>query len=280
MASTSGSLQFAAALLGLGALCVGGTAMADDVLPDPNNRPAFLIVSAEPEFEIPSDEDILLGDEGSPVVLVNIGTYLAGENLKGTRFEGLSPVIIDLVGVPLDADGSFDGHQFTILGSFKTLDPDAQVHMMTPYPGGVVDAAELAFFNASPYFGDLARFPTTVSMAQFVYDNQGDAGATLQEILQAMFAVPTGSPLELVCHSPCEAEGTLFPHSDEDPLNNFHSLFDPTDLDETIVSVDVCLPVEFDVKPNNSQNSINVGHQGDLPVAVLKIGRASCRERV
>ena len=297
MTTTSRFVRCAFASVFVVGIGSGGMVLADDVIGDPNNgygpndRPAFLLVSISDTFDIPAvplleggAEDIEsvrdaiaagAAEAGSPLVRVTVGTYVAGTNFKTTRFSGLSPITIDLAPAPPDpADPdhptNFDENQFTILGSFKTLDPDDTIHMMTPYPGGVTSAAELAFFNASVFFDDLegglSLFPTTLEAALFVYDHQGaDTGATLQEIVDTMFDVPTGSPLEMVCHSPCEAEGTLFPHSGDDDGNPFFSVFDPTGT----VNLAICVPVDVDIKPDTTLNSINVGHNGDLPVAVL-----------
>jgi hypothetical protein len=290
MVRAAGFVRFAFVSLFVVGIGSGRAVLASEEDFGPNNRPAFLLVSIADTFDLPAVPLLENGSEdvqsvrdaiaagateaGSPLVRVTVGTYVAGPNFKTTRFSGLSPITIDLGPAPPDpATGqpaSYDGHQFTILGSFKTLDPDATIHMMTPYPGGVTSAAEVAFFNASAFVDDLegglSLFPTTLEAALFVYDHQGaDTGATLQEIVDTMFDVPTGSPLEMVCHSPCEAEGTLFPHSDDDDGNPFSSIFDPAGT----VIVAICLKVDVDVKPNNTQNSINVGHNGDLPVAVL-----------
>jgi hypothetical protein len=291
MARAAGFVRFAFVSLFVVGIGSGRAVLADEEDFGPNNRPAFLLVSIADTFDVPTiplleggSEDVQsvrdaiaagAAEAGSPLVRVTIGTYVAGENFKTTRFSGLSPITIDLGDAPPDPltgePSDYDGNQFTILGSFKTLDPDDTIHMMTPYSGGVTSAGELAFFNASPFFDDLdledalPPFPTTLQVALFVYDHKGDAEATLQEIADSMFDVPTESPLQMVCHSPCEAEGTLFPHSDDDDGNPFFSVFDPAGT----VNVAICVPVDVDIKPDTTQNSINIGHNGDLPVAVL-----------
>src|SRR5262245_25283414 len=215
----------ACALILAATFCTGGSALAGHKVitdPDngmgPNNRPAFLIVSVAETFDLPVI-DRLSGavranaeDLGSPVVLVNIGTYFAGDSIETTRFKGLSPIAIDLDAVPPDPDTglppNFDGHQFTIVGSFRTLAPDDTVHMMTPYPGIIAPQVQQAFFNASAFFGDegaLSPFPSTVELALFVYDHQLGAGAGFNEIMTGLFAADPPPAMELVCHSPCES---------------------------------------------------------------------------
>lgn len=266
MSSGSRFVRCAFAVSVAGALYLGGTASADG----DNDRPAFIIVSVSSEFDLDPNPDAL--PVGSPVVIARIGTYIAGDSIKTTRFDGRGQFEIDLLNLPPDpATGlppNFNDHQFTIVGSFKTLDPDATIHMMTPYPDAIPAHVQEAFFNASPFLEDYLAgnpFPTTVEVAQFIVDN-GDTEATLPEVLEAVFDTES-SNLQLVCESPCEAEGVLFPHDQpQEHLNNFHSLFDP---ENGIVDVDVCLPVLFDIKPNASNNPINLGSNGLLPVAVL-----------
>lgn len=268
----------ACALILAAAFCIGGSAVADDVPPPdpnngfgPNNRPAFLFVSVSGTFATPvidvASEDVraTAGSLGTPVVMVNIGTYVAGPSIRTTRFQGLSPISIDLGEDPPD----FDGHEFTIVGSFKTLLPDNRVHMMTPYPGVIPTQVQQAVFNASAFLGDpdaLPTFPTTTQVALFVYDHQLGAGAELAEITTALFSSDPLPADELVCHSPCEAEGVLFPHDpDAEGLFKFHSLFDP---EAGIVDIDICLPVVVDVKPGSPQNTVNAGSNGLLSIAI------------
>jgi hypothetical protein len=270
MSSGSRFVRSAFALLAAGGLYFGGSAAADG----DNDRPAFIIVSVTPEFDLdPNPDDLPVG---SPVVIARIGTYIAGDSIKSTRFDGRGQFELDLSNLPPDPsdpenDPDFNDNQFTIVGSFKTLDPDATIHVMTPYPDVIPAHVQEAFFNASPFLEDFIAatpFPTTVQIAQFIVDNQGDmeVDATLDEVLDGMFSTES-SNLQLVCESPCEAEGVLFPHDpDAEPLNNFHSLFDP---ENGIVDVDVCLPIAIDIKPNATNNPVNLGSNGLLPVAVL-----------
>jgi hypothetical protein len=284
---TSGDSRFArfiAASVVFGALCFGGSAAASE---DPNNgfgpndRPTFLFVSISQGFDVPP-----VGEEptpelrtsagllGSKVVRVNLGTYAAGGAIATTRFDGLGPISIDLSDVPPDPGTelppNFDQHQFTVLGSFRTLDPDDVIHMMTPYPGVIAPQVQTAFFNASAFFDDpeaLPKYPTTVQMALFVYDHQLGAGAGLQDVLDAMFVANPGPPIVLAGSSPSEGDGPIFPHHPgDDALFDFHAVFDST---AGIVDAEVCLPIAVDVKPGNAQNSVNAGLDGVLPVAVL-----------
>jgi hypothetical protein len=280
--------RFIAASLVSGGLCFGGRAIASDSEnfdPDngygPNDRPAFLFVSIAPTFVVPDLSD--LSEEsiraeapqlGSQMVRVNVGDYVAGPSIDTTRFTGLTPLTIDLSGLPpepgTEQPVNFDGHEFTILGSFRTLDPDDTIHMMTPYPGPIAPNVQQAFFNASVFFDDpeaLPKYPTTVEMALFVYDHQGEAGAAIPDILGAMFVANPPPPLVLAGSSPSEGEGTIFPHHpDPDGAFEFHSKFDSS---TGVVDVSICLPITVDIKPGNSQNPVNAGAEGVLPIAVL-----------
>ncbi len=258
MMNMSRFVRGAFASVAVGGFLFCGAAVADE----DHDRPAFIIVSVSPEFDLDPEG-------GSQVVIARIGTYVAGDSIKSTRFDGRGQFEIDLAN--LGGNPDFDENQFTILGSFKTLDPDATIHMMTPYPDTIPAHVQEAFFNASPSLEDFLTevpFPSTVQLAQFVVDNQGDTTTTasLDEVLDGMFSTESAN-LELICHSPCEAEGVLFPHDpDEDPLNTFHSLFDP---EAGIVDVEVCIPAAVDVKPDASNNPVNLSANGFLPVAVL-----------
>ncbi len=251
-----------AASLVFGSLCFGGMAIADDVEipPDPNNgfgpnnRPAFLLVSIPQTFDVPDLSDF--SEE----------TLRAQADTLGSQ--------VDLTDAPpdpgTDLPPTFDGHQFTIVGSFRTLLPDFTIHMMTPYPGVIAPQVQQAFFNASVFFDDdgaLPKYPTTVQMALFVYDHQADAGASIPDILDAMFVAVPPPGLVLAGVSPSEGEGTIFPHQpDADEQFEFHSTFD---AENGLVDVDICLPVSVDIKPGNAQNTVNAGAEGVVWIAVL-----------
>jgi hypothetical protein len=288
MTGNSRFARYMAASLVFGSLCFGATAVADDVQPfDPNNgfgpndRPAFLLVSVSQTFDVPNlsdfSEETLRAQAdtlGSQVVRVTLGNYVAGGGIKTTRFAGLGQVSIDLSDVPPDPGTAlppnFDGHQYTIVGSFRTQDPDDTIHMMTPYPGVISPQVQQAFFNASAFFDDpeaLPKYPTTVQMALFVYDHQSEAGASIPDILDAMFVADPPPGLVLAGASPSEGEGTIFPHHpDADGLFEFHSTFD---AEAGTVDVSICLPIPVDIKPGNSQNPVNAGAEGVVPIAVL-----------
>ena len=52
--------RYVAASLVFGSLCFGGAALADDVeVIDPNNRPAFLLVSVSQTFDVPNLAELL-----------------------------------------------------------------------------------------------------------------------------------------------------------------------------------------------------------------------------
>jgi hypothetical protein len=282
------SVLFAA--LGLAVLVFPGVATGDHApVLDPNNgygdnnRPAHVFVSVTDEFGIPDVSGLTdkrlraTADQlGTPVVRANLGTYVAGPNIELTRFLTAGTVELDLSTVPDDPDTGdapdFDDNQATIVGSFKTLAPDSAIHMMTPYPGEIVARVQEAWFNASPFLDDagaLPPFPTTVEIALFVYDHQGDAGATVQEVLNVVFGTVSGSPVvEIICESPCEAEGVIFPHDPfEDGLFEFSLHFDH---EEGTISLEHCLPVAIDLKPSASNNKVNGrSDKGVVPIAFL-----------
>ncbi|MHC4548873.1 MAG: hypothetical protein ACYTEZ_08845 [Planctomycetota bacterium] len=250
----------------------------------PDDRPAFLVISLEPQFDLPVVDKVngalanQCTDMGSPVALYNIGTFVAGPDIESTRFEGADPIIFE---PPIDeATGLpyvIDANHATIVGSFKTTDPadPTPFHLMTPVPDVVAPIppeVQEAVFNASPFIepaiasGELQPFPMTVELAYFIYSNQLSAGAQFQDILDSFFATDPFGPLTIGCTSPCEAEGSLHPHDPDDGLFQFVLKLDP---DAGKIFTRICLPVSVDIKPGSDPNSINLGSEGVVPVAVL-----------
>ena len=264
-------------------------ARADDVISDPNNgyggnnRPAHVFISVSDAFSVPdlsdySEEAIRdsASSLGTPVVRAKLGTYVAGPNIKMTRYVTDGTIDIDLDGLPDDPETQlppdFDDNQVTIVGSFKTIGPSGAIHLMTPYPGAIESRVQRAWFNASVFLDDadaLPQFATTVQVALFVYDNQGAAGASVQEILDVVFGtVESSPPVTLACTTVCTSEGGIFPHDDDaDVQFAFSLVFD--DVDGSVF-VDVCLPDVADLKPGNGQNRVNAKKDNVVvPIAIL-----------
>jgi hypothetical protein len=283
-----------------GALAMGGIAQAKHKGPQEDNgwgghdRPVYAFLSLTAEgFEIEQDVGNITGkilkcacEYGSPMLMVQIGSYRAGDSIETTRFEGAGPVPLPELPEPgtVDPDSGWtyddlDFNQLTILGSFATDTATPVIHMMTPYQGEIDAAAQEAFFNASPYLAEFlagvdaeGRFPTTFEAALFVHQNQGAAGATLDQIQQAMFATGGETPREVTPELIQGAltvadEGTLFPH---DPFANglFRYEF-VLNVDDGTLTSESLLPIVIDIKPGNSNNSVNLGSEGVLPIAAI-----------
>jgi len=216
--------------------------------------------------------------QGSDVLLVRIGTFVAGDKVGDTRY------VSDVMPPPAmeDDNDALDQHQFTILGGVDTSGPNT-VHLMSPVPGTVPLAVEKAFFNASnavispgppPVIGfdALPDIATTMEIGQFIFEHQGNAGATLPDILNFLFTPqlttpPPGEPVPppnpmMECHSPCMAEGDLFAHSSSNsPLFNFAFAYD---AENGSLDMDVCLLVEVSV----NEQSVNLKKKGTIPVTI------------
>ncbi|MHC5012314.1 MAG: hypothetical protein ACYTG6_15445, partial [Planctomycetota bacterium] len=230
----------AATLLGVLGLCVAMAPTADAARPGdpdggfgPNDRPVYLIISLTDDFDLPVVERVngsmrnSCDEMGSQTIVVPIGTYVAGQDIGDTRYEGDDLTTIDLnnlppdpaTGLPLDPE-TLDMNQTTIVGSFCTF--GGEVHLVTPDPAPILPPVQEAFFNASPFFGELSEYPTTVEIAYFIYERQGSAGAEFQDILNSVFS----TSMVLNCTT-CFAEGDLFPHEPtDDVLFTFELQFD------------------------------------------------------
>ena len=246
-----------------------------------NDRPVYLILSLVDEFEIPelSGRCDVQDPEGSQTFIINIGTFLAGQEVPDTRFELLKILgEIDLPGELTLAD--LDGYQITILGSFDTFSPNS-IHLASPDEGDVPVKVQEAFFFASPFLDDefLQQFPTTGEIAQFIFDTataiefsltEEPEPLTPQQILDHIFLTEA----ELIAGEDpetgevfAEAEGDLFPHPDGDfsPLFNFDLQIAP----DGTVEVNLVVDIKVDIKPGSDENPINLGAKGVLPVAIL-----------
>jgi hypothetical protein len=253
----------------------------------PNDRPVFAFISATPVFDLPilGEVDRRLRNQasslGSPVLCLNIGTFVAGDSIETTRFVTAGSATFDTDEVPTEnAPGGkvpveFVGNPLTMVGSFKTLAPDSAIHLMTAYPDPISPQVQEAYFNASVFLetGGLSAFPTTVELALFIFDNQGGAGASINSILQEIFFVNLAAPVILQPPPPAPAppiltgEGDFFPHTPGDALFGFNL---ELDLETGILGADVCFGVAIDVKPGNSANVVNVkDDNGVLSIAIL-----------
>ncbi|MHC4135844.1 MAG: hypothetical protein ACYS0K_12760 [Planctomycetota bacterium] len=154
---------FGAFLLIAVALCItsAGTAQAGDA----KGEGVFLIISLEQKT---FDRTIT---DGSATVFVQIGTLTAGDTIYNTRYKKKPNVTIKLPGKYKWND--LDEHAFTVLGSFNA--PLASVHLgspVDPESNTIPRKVQEAFFLASPELTDEleGQLPTTVEIAQFIYD--------------------------------------------------------------------------------------------------------------
>jgi hypothetical protein len=131
-----------------------------------------------------------------------------------------------------------------------------------------------AYFNASPFFdgGGLSQFPSTVEVALFIFDNQGLAGASINEILQEIFFVDLAAPVVLGPPAPAPpppiltAEGDFYPHTPGEGQFGFDLDFD---LEAGVLDADVVLHIIIDVKPGNADNIVNL--KSDSGVVAVSI---------
>ncbi|MHC4472218.1 MAG: hypothetical protein ACYS99_14810 [Planctomycetota bacterium] len=235
----------------------------------PYDRPVFLIISLTDAFDV-SAVDKVNGslkhgclDMGSQTLFLEVGRYVGGQELADTRYEGIDLNSIDLSGLPVNPE-DLDLNQVTVVGSAKTF--GESVHMFTPTPNPILPQVQQAFFNASPFLtGVLSEFPTTIEIAWCVYDFQDGAGADFNDILEALF----DTDMLLGCTT-CSAVGDIYPHQPQpEPLFNFDVSLD---TDNGAFELNICIPVDFDIKPGSSTNPLNLGSEGVLPVALLTGG--------
>jgi hypothetical protein len=269
-----GALLPLLALLLIPATAIAGrpTALVADNGFGPTDRPVYFLISLADTFETPFIDKMNGGlmnqaeEMGSMVMLVPVGVYVAGAEIEDTRYEGNDTSFIDLENLPPDPDTglpllpeTLDMNPVSVVGSFCTF--NEQIHMVTPSPILIAPQVQEAFFRASAFFDQIGPFATTVEIACFVYENQGDAGADINDIMTAMFT----SPMELSCTT-CFTEGDLFPHEpDGSTLFNFDVRFD-TDTGD--FELNICLPIAVWIKGQDGSNPFNLGSNGVLPVVV------------
>jgi len=272
-----------AVALGLCIVAYGDNSVVQDTTPPPstNNRPVYALLSVADTFDLPTidevNEDVrgAASTLGSKLICLKIGTFIAGTSIRTTRFLSDGPVSFDPNLVPpepgTEDPANFVGNHVTMVGSFKTLAPDNAIHLMTPYADPISASVQQAYFNASAFIegSTLSPFPSTVEFALFIYDHQGAAGASMNQILQEVFHVNVDAAVVLESPKPpiVTAEGVLIPHTPGEDQFGFDL---DLDLEEGILDADVCLNIKIDVKPGSSNNSVNVNSDnGVLPIAVL-----------
>ena len=284
----SGRLTPALAVAAVLGFCLGANAQTTD--PNngygPHDRPCYAFISVPDTFALPeiTKVDGRLRNKastlGSKVILLKIGTFFAGDTVETTRFLSDGTAFFDPLAVPVEpgtvlTPADFEDNHVTMVGSFRTIGPDALVHLMTPYALPISRAVQEAYFNASVFFenGQLSPFPSTVEVALFIFDNQGTAGAAFNDILQEIFFVDLGFPVVLGPPPPAPAppiltgEGDFFPHTPGEGLFGFDIDFN---FAEGSLDADIALKIDIDVKPGNAQNILNVkDDKGVVTVAVL-----------
>jgi len=212
---------------------------------------------------------------GSQIVVVPIGWFRAGYDVRNTWFESAGVVTSDqLADVIAGLTGGIEdlnGHTATIFGSVDTTGPNS-IHLFTPDPGTVPPDVQEAIFNASPFLEALdpldPMYPqTTVDLGDFIWLNQAPAMATLQDIMDYLYA--GGCTMECTT---CEAEAELYPHDPElgNKLMDFSFSFD----EDGNVHAEGCTTVAIDVKPGNGDGAdpINPGSEGVTPLVIYSSG--------
>jgi len=260
------------------------------------NGPVFLIISLTEAFETPDLSCDCDCDEcyyecyyecycdcecetptGSATLLIKLGEFQAGYDVGDTTFVPNPDNTFD---PPEEGSGDLDCHQYTILGAVDTTGPNTE-HLLTPTPGEIPPDIQIAYFEASLLFEDefmgLPGYPesTTVEIAEFVSRFLPEGSPyTVQDCLYYLFDASytdeEAENPELICESPCEAEGEMFPHEP-----NGHPLFDYSlvvDADNGDFEIDMCKLVDVDIKPGSDKNPVNLGSKGVLPVAILTTG--------
>jgi len=268
--------------------------------------PAFLVVSVSPTFSVPdvslhcqSSSDGGCHDnrcgckkrkrndkknctctlpQGSALVVLPVGTFVAGYDVRHTFLESLEGITSDSLAAVIAALGgieSLNGNQSTVFGAVDTTGPNS-IHMLSPDPDAVPPQVQEAVFFASPELAafdpaDPAYPDTTVELANFIWLHQAPVSfspelppATLQEILDYLYR----SNSTLDCTT-CEAEADLFPHDPEpdNALITYTLSFDESGN----VTIEGCTRVVIDVKPGNGDaaDPINVGSEGVTPLVIL-----------
>jgi hypothetical protein len=228
----------------------------------PFNRPVFLVFSL-PDL---NNLDVPGKFEDNPTThFLNIGDFIAGQEIPNTRFELLALLADIELPEGLDLE-DLNGSEFTIIGSFNTFS-ESSIHLVSPSREPIPPEVQDAFYAASPFLDAMLQFPTPTveQVAQFIYDHALVIGIPVQyEDILAYIFIPGEDPL--VC-TDCQAEGEMFPHDDPDtPLFGYSFV-----VDEDTGSVDVAvrLKVEIDLKPRDDKNIVNYKSKGKVWCAIL-----------
>ena len=308
-----GGLTLGRGLFALGAaLAVAGVSVpptatpARAAEPESNDGTGFLVISVDPTFSLPdvslhcqSSDDGGCHDNrcgckkrkrndkkncecdlpaGSSIVIVPVGTFVAGYDVRNTGFDSFgetqSDALADLIAGLGGLEG-LDGNQATLFGAVDTTGPNS-IHLMTPDPAPVPPQVQEAIFFADPDLfaldpADPAYPNTTVELANFIFLHQAPPDfspflppATLQEILDYLFL----SADTLEC-SQCNVEGSLFPHDPEtdDPLFAYTLTFD----ENGSVTAEGCTLVTTTVFPDEGgeDDPIELGGESVTLVQIL-----------
>jgi hypothetical protein len=255
---------------------------ADETNP---NGPVFLILSLEEDFDTPTDLSNKK-EKGSPTIIVEIGKFLRGVDVTDTKFKKYDSVKVKLP-KKIKSFAALKGYEFTILGSFDT-DSENTIHLASPYDGEIPMGVEEAFFIASPYLTDefVNTFPTTVDIAQFIYDTavaedpnilERHEDLSAQQILDYLFRTDEGTNLVVPDDEVyAEGDGDIFPHDPGERLFRYEFAIDTDDGD---VDVDMSIDVVIDIKPGNTANNIESTDQGVVWAAVLSTSLEDGDER-
>ncbi len=209
-----------------------------------NDGPAFLMVSiSDPLFLKPfipnfNGSVINSADElGSTMALVQTGFVISAPTIQEVRFQGDSPISVDL------DQAIADGHAATFIGGVRTTG-DGILHVVTPTPDNVNPIppdVQAAYFWASRKFeealalgaqgaslaqGGLSALPTTVELAAFIVlfggEDGGAANVDINVVMETL--LPTPPDMTMVCFNPCVAE----PKPPHPPRTRSSSSFTPT----------------------------------------------------
>ena len=262
---------------------------------DEHDGPVYLILSLEEEFDTPvlgggggpslTTSTTQPPPQGSKTIIIEIGTYIAGSDIGGARFdptEDLGDIVLPCDCEDCDCDYSedcdeegcdcedcdcleledLDGYQITILGAFDTFPSEDTVHLVAPDPGDpeapMSRKVQEAFFLASPDLDLMEpQFPTTVEIAQFIFD----------------FAVSTDDPYEPYFLGDQSGEGGEGPLTVQAILDN---IFVTEAVMECPPEGDVACEAEGDLFPHDPDEGsplfnfdLQVAGDGDLEIEVV-----------
>ncbi|HEX5139042.1 MAG TPA: hypothetical protein VFY93_18885, partial [Planctomycetota bacterium] len=114
----------------------------------PYDRPVFLVFSLPPVDEDGEPQGTgEFADKGKTYFL-NIGKFVAGQEIPNTRFEILE--ILAQIDLPDDLTlADLEGSEFTVIGSFNTFS-EHSIHLMSPSGEPIPRPVQDAFYAASP----------------------------------------------------------------------------------------------------------------------------------